>query len=147
MLIRSASTQDIDRLIEIRNQLWPQNPLTKHADDLEKLLSDSSRNALFYAQSSDGAVLGFAEVSLRTDYVEGCTSSPVVYLEGIFVSEQHRRSGIASELVEEAALWGSVNGAAELASDAEINNQVSIDFHCSSGFREANRVVCFVRSI
>ena len=42
----------------------------------------------------EGELVGFAEVSIRA-YANGCTSTPVPVLEGIFVEERSRRMGIA----------------------------------------------------
>lgn len=50
--------------------------------------------------------MGFANVALRNDYVEGCGTSPVAYLEAIYVDEEHRLSGYARELVKRCEDWG-----------------------------------------
>ena len=39
----------------------------------------------------DGCAVGFAQCGLRRDYVEGTDSSPVGYLEGIFIKEEYRK--------------------------------------------------------
>lgn len=41
----------------------------------------------------------FAQCGLRHDYVEGRGSSPVGYLEGIFVEKEYRKQGCAKELL------------------------------------------------
>lgn len=43
--------------------------------------------------------------------------------------------------------WGKEKGCSELASDCILSNQLSIDFHKGIGFEEANRLVCFIKSI
>ena len=91
--------------------------------------------------------VGFIYLALRHDFVEGTTSSPVAYIEGIFVEPDYRNRGLASLLVETAEDWGLRNGCKELGSDAELNNLDSIAFHKSAGFKEANRVVCFSKTI
>ena len=53
----------------------------------------------------DGRAVGFAQCQLRHDYVEGCETSPVGYLEGVFVREEYRRRGIATELVRAGEAW------------------------------------------
>ena len=35
----------------------------------------------------------------------------------------------------------------EFASDCEINNEISLQFHLSMGFEEANRIICFRKDI
>ena len=58
-----------------------------------------------------GRGVGFAEVSVRTDYVNGCKSSPVAFLEGIYVRPEFRRHGVARLLYQEAERWGRARGA------------------------------------
>lgn len=82
-------------------------------------------------------------LSLRHDYVEGAESSPVGYLEGIYVRPGHRKKGIAKELVQFAKEWAKNRGCTELASDCEIGNEASRAFHAKMGFAEANRIICF----
>ncbi len=39
--------------------------------------------------------IGFAQCGLRHDYVEGAITSPVGYLERIFIREEYRKNGYA----------------------------------------------------
>ena len=54
--------------------------------------------------------IAFAQCQLRHDYVEGTESSPVGYLEGIFVSEGYRKKGCAAELLSECERWAKEKG-------------------------------------
>ncbi|MDP9754249.1 UNVERIFIED_ORG: GNAT superfamily N-acetyltransferase [Rhizobium sp. SORGH_AS260] len=91
--------------------------------------------------------IGFAEVSLRRDYVNGCDTSPVAFLEGIYVEEAFRRQGVAALLVEQVTRWAIDQGVSELASDADIANLSSHRTHAALGFEETERVVYFRRSL
>ena len=73
--------------------------------------------------------IGFAQCQLRYDYVEGTSTSPVGYLEGIFVKESYRSKGYAKELLTECEVWAKGNGCQEFASDCEIDNINSLHFH------------------
>jgi len=90
---------------------------------------------------------GFAQCQLRTDYVEGTDSSPVGYLEGIFVENEYRKLGYAKELLSECEKWAKEKGCTEFASDCELVNEESLHFHLSMGFEEANRIICFRKGI
>ena len=57
---------------------------------LLRLLDDA-----FIALSDDGRPLGQAEVSVRSDYVNGTETSPVAFLEGPYVIPAAGRSGVA----------------------------------------------------
>ena len=56
------------------------------------------KNIIFLAISEEH-IVGFAQCGLRFDYVEGTDSSPVGYLEGIFVLEEYKKRGYAKELL------------------------------------------------
>lgn len=57
-----------------------------------------------------GIPIGFALCQLRYDYVEGAKTSPVGYLEGIFVKEAYRQKGYARELFAECQAWAKEKG-------------------------------------
>lgn len=86
---------------------------------------------------------GMLSLSVRNDYVEGTKTSPVAYIEGIYVKDQFRNQGVARELIEFAKDWGRAAGCSEMASDCELDNVVSACFHQKVGFEEANRLICF----
>jgi aminoglycoside 6'-N-acetyltransferase I len=86
-------------------------------------------------------------MSLRFDYVEGANSSPVGYIEGIYVDEVHRYKGISRRLVEAGVEWSKSRGCREIASDTQIDNHASQEFHKRIGFKEAGRLVAFIKEI
>ena len=79
--------------------------------------------------------------------MEGTETSPVGYLEGVYVKETERMQGIARELVSACGQWAKDKGCTEFASDCELVNTVSQAFHRAIGFEEANRLVAYVRKI
>ncbi len=91
--------------------------------------------------------MGFAQCQLRYDYVEGTHSSPVGYLEGIFIEPSHQHKGYAKELLKECELWAKSKGCKEFASDCELDNADSLKFHIAMGFEEANKVICFRKDL
>lgn len=90
---------------------------------------------------------GFAQCQLRHDNVEGTDSSPVGYLDGIFVKEEYRKWGYAKELLAACEQWARERGCTEFASDCELSNTGSFQFHIGAGFEEANRVICFTKKL
>jgi aminoglycoside 6'-N-acetyltransferase I len=46
-----------------------------------------------------------------------------------------------------AERWAGALGYSELASDAEIDNTVSISAHRALGFDETDRIVCFLKKL
>ncbi len=104
----------------------------------------SAHGVVLLAEEPDGRAVGFAEVSVRRDHVEGTSSAPVPYLEGWYVVPGCRRRGIGRALIERVAEWALGAGFSELASDAEIGNIESLRAHEDLGFREVGRSVHFV---
>jgi len=143
---RSSAPQDKNSWLLLRQMLWPESSKEKHLQEIDEYLAHPKKCALL-AFSADEVAIGFLEISLRNDYVEGASTSPVVYLEGIFVLVEYRNLGIGTRLIKEAAKWGRGMGCTELASDTEINNHASIKMHEKLGFTQANRIVCFVKKL
>jgi aminoglycoside 6'-N-acetyltransferase I len=91
--------------------------------------------------------IGFIEGSIRGDYVNGTESSPVGFVEGVYVVPEWRRKGIARLLFAAIGDWARARGCRELASDALLDNEVSQRAHLALGFRETERVVYFARPL
>jgi len=103
------------------------------------------RWAVFIVRVDDG-VVGFLEVFLR-EYAEGAESSPVGYLEGLYVSADYRRKGFGAALVRAGEQWAAAQGCTEIASDAQIDNAISIELHRRMGYGEVERQVCFLKRL
>jgi aminoglycoside 6'-N-acetyltransferase I len=133
--------------LEMRGLLWDRADEAENAAHLIRVVAEPSRFAAFLAVSAEGRGVGFAEVSVRTDYVNGSKTSPVAFLEGIYVRAEFRRRGVARLLCEAAQRWGRARGCTELASDAGIDNTVSHGMHTGLGFEETERVVYFRKDL
>ena len=144
-MIRKATPYDRDALVDMALLLWGHHDAAELRDELEALLSDKEA-AIFIASDGENEI-GFAQAQLRHDYVEGTHSSPVGYLEGIFVREAYRERGVARALVEACEAWAKEKGCAEFASDCELTNEQSRAFHLRVGFQEANRIICFTKQL
>jgi holo-[acyl-carrier-protein] synthase len=140
MLIRPLSPPDREQWLALRMALWPDQSPAAHAAEMAAILSNPREHAVFVSVGEDGRLNGFVEVSLRR-YAEGCTSSPVGYIEGWFVEETARRQGIGRALIAAAEEWARSRGCQELASDADIRNAVGQQAHLALGFEEVERTV------
>ncbi|NHB95316.1 aminoglycoside 6'-N-acetyltransferase [Photorhabdus stackebrandtii] len=141
-----SSNHNFNDWLYLRNTLWPATSEEKHRDEMNSIL-DSDSKAAFLIQSDTNDFYGFAEASLRLEYVNGCSSSPVAYLEGIYIAPELRRKGLATRLVNQIKSWAKDHGCTEMASDTDINNEGSQALHLSLGFVETERVVFFKRLI
>jgi len=144
MSIREALASDAQAWARLRAQLWPDCPLERH--ELEVALLARSAGVVALAVRA-GEPVGFAEVSIRADHVEGTSSTPVPYLEGWYVAAAHRRRGIGTALLEFVEAWARKRGYREIASDAELDNEASILLHGRRGFAEVGRTVHFVKTL
>lgn len=144
-MIRKAQLQDVEKLTELALQLWPDHSTEELKQELSQMLT--CEDAAFFLACEDGIAVGFAQCQLRRDYVEGTESSPVGYLEGIYVAEHCRGRGIAKSLLNQCEAWAIKCGCTEFASDCEIDNEMSYQFHLHMGFMEANRIICFAKKL
>lgn len=141
--IAPATKADAADWVAMRTALWPSGGNGAHAADIAGLLSDPGETINLIARDGDGGALGFAEAALRRDYVNGCKTSPVAFLEGIFVRPEARGQGVARVLVGAVEAWAREQGCTEFASDAAPENFASLDMHRALGFEETQRVVFF----
>jgi aminoglycoside 6'-N-acetyltransferase I len=110
---------------------------------MSSFCAQPERFAQFVAYKGSDQAAGFIEVAIRTDYVNGTDSSPVAFLEGIYIVPEARRTGIARALVAIAERWAINRGCREFASDAALENELSHAVHRALGFQETERVVFF----
>jgi aminoglycoside 6'-N-acetyltransferase I len=133
--------------LALRLALWPESPRHEHEAEMADFAADPRRYAQWLARDADGGAVGLAEAAIRSDYVNGCETSPVAFLEGLYVAPGRRGQGIARALVDEVARWGAARGCRELASDTQADNLPSQAVHRALGFAEAERTVAYVRTL
>ena len=138
--ITLASEADRAELAPLRIALWPDS-----GPDVFPLEPDGDE--VYLLARYNGVPAGFAELSLRRDYVSGCETSPVGFLEGIYVIPEQRRHGIARAIVAAAERWARDHGCTEFGSDALLDNLASHRMHAALGFAEVSRVVQFHKAL
>ena len=141
--IRQAQRNNKASWLHLRRSLWPHCSEQKHNLEMGQLLR--SDGVVFVAENDQAELIGFAEVSLRQDHVDGASISPVPYLEAWFVEATFRKQGVGRALIGAVERWATSRGYTELASDAEIENSVSIRLHKQLGFAEIDRNVTFLK--
>ena len=130
----------------MRRTLWPDCSEEMHAFEVAQQESNAAETAVFVFRRMNGALGGFVEVSIR-DRVDGSMSERVGYVEGWFVDEDLRGSGVGRELIAAAERWTLERGLGEIASDAELENEQSIRAHHALGFIETFRLVHFLKRL
>jgi aminoglycoside 6'-N-acetyltransferase I len=143
-IIEMGTMKNVEPWTALRAALWPHRSLEYHRAELDRtFLSQGGEAVAFIARNAANEAAGFAEATLRHDYVNGCSSSPVLFLEGIYVRPADRRKGIARLLCNAVADWGKSLGCVEFGSDAPLENSASHALHSALGFAETQRVVFF----
>jgi aminoglycoside 6'-N-acetyltransferase I len=141
--IRAARAGDATAWSGLRLALWPDQDANDLRDGIDEVLADPPRFATFLAFDAAAVAIGFAEASLRHDYVNGTESSPVGFLEGWYVTPASRGQGLGRALVAAVEAWVRGCGCGELASDALLGDTASQAAHAACGFAETDRVVYF----
>lgn len=144
-MIKKATVNDSYVLAELAINIFENNTVEELKNEFEEDLKNEKN--IFFIKLLDNNPIGFAQCNIRHDYVEGTNSSPVGYLEGIYIKDEYRNSGFAKELLQECEKWAKEKGCQEFASDCELTNITSLKFHLAVGFEEANRVICFKKKI
>lgn len=141
--IELGGTADLDEWAGLRARLWPDHMTLEHRKNLADLIGEPQTTVGFLARDLRGTLVGFAEAALRIDYVDECETSPVAFLEGLYVVEERRRQGIGRGLVDAVEAWAGLKECMELASDALLENTVAHAMHSALDFEETERVVFF----
>lgn len=137
MMIRCATTEDVEQLVELRHELWPEGPKEEHRGELGRYFGGEAR---------EPDLIGFCELSIRA-YAEGCATDRVGYLEGWFVVASARRRGLGRALVRAGEDWARKKGCTEFASDADAENRASALAHQAIGFEDVGFVRCFRKDL
>jgi len=145
MSIVVANQDNIQEWTSMALKLFPESTFEEEFKLNQKVLDSESEIGVLYYQ--DGTCVGYMHLSIRNDYVNGTDTSPVVFIEAIYVSPDYRKQAIASTFINYAENYAKEKGIKQLASDCLIKNQLSEIFHKRCGFIEKERVICFVKDI
>ncbi|MGB0523827.1 MAG: aminoglycoside 6'-N-acetyltransferase [Flammeovirgaceae bacterium] len=145
MTFEEINSHNLYALTKLMLALWPDCSLKEEYENCQRILTTVDETC--FLAKEDEMYIAFIQLSVRKEYVEGANSSPVAFVEGIYVNEQFRKHGLGQQLIELGCGWGKSMGCNQIGSDAELDNQPSISFHKKSGFQEMNRVVCFLKDL
>lgn len=149
MRIIPADVSHIDDWVNLTRKLFPEDPYKEVYRTYQGYLSAANiaRKEIGFLYQADQRVVAFMNISIRNDYVNGTDTSPVVYIEALYVLPEYRGQGIARKLINRAEEFARERGIKQIASDCLIENIASEAFHKSCGFQEAERVICFVKNV
>jgi aminoglycoside 6'-N-acetyltransferase I len=145
MRLQTCTPDLLESWVSLRQLLWPYDA-DEHRREAQADLENPGMIVLL-ALDDAGEAIGFAQASMRRDYVNGCNTSPVGFLEGIYVRETARGKGVARALCRATEDWAAARGCQEMASDAWLDADASHRMHAALGFSETERVVYFRKSL
>lgn len=149
VIVRPARPADQAAWAALRAALWPDADPDELAQEASRFFGEGLHGADAVLLAFAGGVsspIGMAELSVRS-HADGCATNRVAYLEGWYVDAAWRRRGVGRALIEAAIDWARGLGIVEMASDAGIENAVSLRAHEALGFRPVSRAVMFARRI
>ncbi len=138
--IRTLREGDLSEWLRLRKLLWDETVEDEHRDEMLDIIEHPETQCVLVGDDGNGRLIGFLEVSIRP-FVEDCETDSVGYLEGWFVQPEFRQKRVGSSLVQHAEEWAKRKGCREIASDAEIGNELSLKAHASLGYQETSRLV------
>lgn len=130
----------------MRDALWPGTP-SDHEHETRAFFDEPRQDMVtLVAERPGGKLGGFVEASLR-NYAEGCVTSPVGYVEGLYVDPDLRGEKLSRALVEAAEAWARAKNCREMASDVLPENHHSYRVHLALGFEDAGQIICLRKSL
>jgi aminoglycoside 6'-N-acetyltransferase I len=138
--VRMLEDNDISDWFRLRKKLWDELTEDEHKVEMMDIYEHSGTQLVLMVENNEKNLIGFLEASIRP-FVEDCSTDHVGYVEGWFVEEEFRRNGIGKRLVRSAESWARSKGCKEMASDAEVGNDLSLKAHLSLGYEETSRLV------
>ena len=138
--------RDMVEWLRLRQGLFDDSSEAEHRQEMAQILAESDGSCVLVAERPSGGLAGYLHIGSRK-YAEGCTSSPVGYLEEWFVDADVRRQGVGKALIAAAEAWARRQGFREVASDTLIDNEVSLASHLALGYTEVERQINFIKKL
>ena len=91
MKITKVTKKYFSEWVALGVEFWSKHPAENIRKDFERMLG--SKNEQSFICIKNNKPIGFINLAIRSDYVEGSKTSPVGYLEGIYVKKAYRKNG------------------------------------------------------
>jgi len=116
-----------EEYFDLGRGLFPDDSKGQLGRGLEYVTGSGKHRAFLAVEN--GELSAFANVSVRADYVEGDTASPLGYLEALCVKPEYRKIGVAGIPARMAASWALPRGCTQMGSDTWKSHLDGITFH------------------
>jgi aminoglycoside 6'-N-acetyltransferase I len=150
VIVRKGEPRDAASLAEMRAVLWPDGTVEEHRNEANAILAGNPQSTLplvVFVAETQGRLVGFVEVGLRS-HADGCDAArPCGFVEGWFVDHGSRQRGVGRALIEAAEAWSIEQGCREIASDTWIDAVESERAHRALGFEVVDRCINFRKKL
>jgi aminoglycoside 6'-N-acetyltransferase I len=140
MKFHLATLADFNIWHRMREELYGGIDPAHSEAEIRHIVEDPALATYLVFDENETAPIGMLELSLR-NIVDGCLSSPVAYIEGLYVVEKWQGRGLGPQFIDFAKKWAQEHGCTELAVDTELDNERAQRFYEKNGFEETFRVV------
>src|SRR5215471_6410344 len=115
--VRNVAASDAAAWKALRSELWPDGA-DDHAAEIAMFFAGTLEEptAVLMAESAEGTIVGFAELSIRRD-VAGLEGKRTGYVEGLYVCPEFRWQGVARTLLYASRNWAREMKCTVFASD------------------------------
>ena len=129
IVIRPARPGDDSSWLALRSELWPDGA-ADHGPEIATFFAGTlpEPDAVLVAQLPSGEIIGFAELSIRTDLLE-IVGRRAGYVEGLYLRPEFRRRGIARQLLQASRRWARDQKCVAFASDRAGRIILDNSFH------------------
>ncbi|MEO7368912.1 MAG: GNAT family N-acetyltransferase [Gemmatimonadaceae bacterium] len=146
LLVRRYEESDWPEWLRMARELFSEGDIEDDIAEMHDFLARPDGAIIVASRERGGPLAGYVEVGARS-VVDGCATSPVGYIEALWVDPDVRRQGIARALLDAAEKWSADQGYKEMGSDVLIENEVSHETHRKAGYTEVSRVITYRKEI
>ncbi len=143
MAVRQVTEEDFPEWLRMRKALYPECSSDQLKAEIESVYFKRTvvgeiDYSVWVEERSPGKLSGFAEISLRADAPQ-CGTSPVGYVESLFVDADFRRNGVGFKLLSKGQDWILQKNCSEFFVDTDTRCEGAIGFYENFGFQEMFR--------
>lgn len=143
---RRTTPADFEVLLTLVRESWPADMQDQVDDILRDALTHPESTAIF-ACFFKNAAIGYAQVCVRQEYVEGALAYPIAYLEALHVKVAFEDAGIAQHLIQIVTAYVNSLGIEEIATDCASSDLRRYELFLKAGFEEVSQLTHFVKSV
>ncbi len=142
MRMRTATSEDFDRICELLQQLWPDKKLDKRA--LKGVLIRALRSSqdVYLCVEIESAIVGFCTLAIRNSLWQEARIGTIAEL---IVDEAFRKRGIGTALLGTMIDKARQKGCTRIELDSAFDREAAHRFYEKSGF--AKRAYLFSKDL